>query len=88
MRTLMAAPLAVIVSLGLLTGCGAGPKPVSYQAEVKPLIEKYCMECHVKEGEGAKASGFVVESYDSVMKGTKFGPVIVPGDSLSTHSIC
>ena len=26
----------------------------------------------------------MVDSYDSVMKGTKYGPVIVPGDSLSS----
>ena len=84
MRAEMTVPFAVILSLGLLTGCSGKPKPVSYQADVKPLIDKYCMECHVREGEGAQASGFVVDSYDAVMQGTKYGPVIVPGDSLSS----
>ncbi|MCB1867124.1 MAG: hypothetical protein KDI43_00980 [Gammaproteobacteria bacterium] len=84
MRAQMAVPLTVVLSLGLSVGCDGTPKPVSYGADIKPLIDRYCMECHAKEGEGAKASGFVVDSYDSVMKGTKYGPVIVPGDSLSS----
>jgi hypothetical protein len=68
----------------LLVGCSAGPAPVSFKSEVKPLIDKYCTECHLPGGAGSEASGFITESYESLMKGTKFGPVVVAGDPLSS----
>ena len=67
----------------LLAGCGR-QAPVSFANDVQPIINKHCIECHMKGGKGNVASGFLVESYESVMKGTKFGPVIVPGDPLSS----
>jgi hypothetical protein len=68
----------------LLAGCGSEPAPVSFKSAVKPLVDKYCTECHLPGGAGAQASGFITESYDSLMKGTKFGPVVVAGDPLSS----
>ncbi|MCG8429050.1 MAG: hypothetical protein MI754_16965 [Chromatiales bacterium] len=47
-------------------------------------MDKHCAECHMTGGEGANASGFIVESYETLMKGTKYGPVIVAGDPLSS----
>jgi len=77
-------PLAPALSVILLVGCSAGPATVSFKSEVKPLIDKYCTECHLQGGAGATASGFVTESYASIMKGTKFGPVVVASDPLSS----
>lgn len=71
-------PLALI-----LTGCDNAPV-VSYAQNVRPIIDTHCVECHLPGGQGHVASGFLVESYDSLMKGTKFGPMIVPGDPLSS----
>jgi hypothetical protein len=68
----------------LLAGCSASPDSVSFKSTVKPLLDKYCAECHAKGGAGAEASGFVITSYESIMKGTKFGPVVVAGDPLSS----
>jgi cytochrome c553 len=68
----------------LLAGCSAGPAAVSFKTDVKPIIDTYCTECHTKGGAGDEASGFVTETYDSIMKGTKFGPVVVAGDPLSS----
>ena len=34
--------------------------------------------------EGAQKSGFQIDSYASIMKGTKLGPVIVPGSAESS----
>jgi hypothetical protein len=67
----------------LLSGCGKYAS-VSYEKEVKPIINIHCVECHLNGGKGQVASGFLVESYDSLMKGTKFGPVVVAGDPLSS----
>lgn len=76
--------LASTISAMLLVGCSAGPAAVSFKTEVKPLIDKYCTECHLKGGAGVEASGFATDTYESVMKGTKFGPVVVAGDPLSS----
>ena len=70
----------VLVGIGL-AGC---ERQVSYAADVQPLLDKYCIECHANTGEGEAASGFAVDDYQAVMKGTKFGPVIVPGSSMSS----
>lgn len=76
--------LSSTLCISLLVGCSAGPAPVSFKSEVKPLVDKYCTECHLPGGAGAEASGFITESYTSLMKGTKFGPVVVAGDPLSS----
>ncbi len=58
--------------------------PVSFSKEIKPILDANCLECHDGSGEGSAASGFSVKTYDSIMKGTKFGPVIEPGSSVSS----
>lgn len=69
----------------LLAGCGAdADKSVSYQRDVHPVLAKHCLDCHKHGGPGVEKSGFSVESYQALMKGTKFGPVVVPGSSLSS----
>ena len=76
--------LVSVFSTMLLVGCGAQEATVSFQNDVQPLISKYCSECHVPGGDGAVKSGFVIDTYASVMKGTKYGPVVVAGDPLSS----
>lgn len=68
----------------LIAGCGSEPD-VSFAQDVRPVLEKHCADCHLGSGEGVEASGFVVEGYDDVMKGTNLGPVIVSGDPLSSN---
>ena len=65
----------------VLAGC---ERDVSYTADVQPIFDSYCVQCHTATGEGGAASGFVVDNYDTVMKGTNFGPVVVPGSSMSS----
>ena len=72
------------ISAALLMGCSAEPAPVSFKSDIKPVIEKYCVECHLPGGTGADESGFITESYETLMEGTKFGPVVVAGDPLSS----
>jgi hypothetical protein len=60
------------------------PAPVSFKSDIKPIIDKYCTECHLAGGAGTEASGFITQDFDSIMKGTKFGPVVVAGDPLSS----
>jgi hypothetical protein len=69
----------------LLTACTQQPRQVSFKEEVRPILDKNCAECHLPpDGQGYVKSGFSVASYQDLMKGTKFGAVIKPGDSMTS----
>lgn len=63
---------------------GCAEPVVSYSTDVQPIFDEHCIECHERTGEGVVASGFSVQDYDNVMKGTEFGSVVVPGSSISS----
>lgn len=64
----------------LISGCAT--QQVSYQEDVFPIFESRCIKCHVSpDGIGYKATGLEMDSYESLMQGTFYGPVIVAGDS-------
>ena len=73
--------LVLIASFGALAGC---EREVSYTEDVQPILFTSCLSCHDKDSEGYLTSGFSLDSYDAVMKGTKFGAVVVPGSSESS----
>ncbi len=80
-----AIPTLMAVSLfGLLAGC---EKAVSFDAEVTPILDRYCTSCHQPGGDGHSASGLSTASYADLMAGTKFGPVVVAGDTLNSNLI-
>jgi len=72
--------------LTALAGC-TGEAAVSYSQEVKPIIQANCISCHEEGGAGYEASGFSMASYDELMKGTQFGPMIIAGDSAGSNMI-
>ncbi len=76
-------PIISIVMLAAaavaLTGCKS-EKTVSFSQDVQPIIEKHCIDCHREGGSGYEASGFAMDSYDGVMKGTRNGPMVIAGD--------
>lgn len=57
---------------------------VSYKNDVVPILHDYCMSCHEPGGKGYQKSGLDMRSYQSLMKGTRFGTVIKPGDSFTS----
>lgn len=65
-------PLAMIA-------CNKEPA-VSFSQDVRPVLDQNCIECHDMGGKGQVASGLDMSSYDSLMKGTRFGPMIIAGD--------
>jgi hypothetical protein len=75
--------IAIPVALALVAG-SCGPSPVGFTTDVKPILDRHCAECHLQGGDGTKASGFQVDDHRAVMAGTRFGPVVVPGDPLSS----
>lgn len=64
-----------------LFGC---ERQISFAEDVQPVFLENCIECHDKVGEGLATSGFSLRDYDSVMKGTKFGAVVIPESSISS----
>ena len=75
--------IAVSVTLAVL-GAGCVRQEVSFTKKVHPILQKNCITCHAPGGEGYAVSGFSVQTYEGVMKGTKLGSVILPGSSISS----
>jgi len=63
----------------LMTACNSEPT-VSYSQDVKPILDKNCLECHQAGGAGTVASGFEMSNYEGLMKGTNFGPMVIADD--------
>ena len=57
---------------------------VSYQKDVVPILDKHCKYCHTPGQAGYVVSGFELGTYETLMKGTQFGPVVLPGDPLTS----
>jgi hypothetical protein len=80
--------IKLLFNVGILVICvqllGCGQAAVSFSADVQPIFQRHCIECHDKTGEGVAASGFSMHDYDNIMKGTNFGPVVIPGSSISS----
>lgn len=52
---------------------------ISYAEDIVPIFKGWCFSCHEPGGEGYRASGVDLSNYDGLMKGTKLGPVVIPG---------
>ena len=74
---------AASIALPLLAGCQRSPE-ISYVKDVAPILDKHCKACHVAGQAGYVVSGFELESYETLMKGTQYGPVVLPGDPLTS----
>ncbi len=69
-----------------LAGC-AQEEPVSFVHDVKPILDQNCIACHQEGGAGYEASGFSMKTYDTLMTGTQFGPMVIAGDSEGSNMI-
>jgi hypothetical protein len=68
-----------------LAGCAAQPR-VSFQKDVYPILENNCLACHIPpQGKGYLKTHLNMQSYETLMQGTVYGQVVLPGDSR--HSI-
>lgn len=78
--------LAWVSAALIMVSVGGGyvKKQISFRQDVHPILRKNCATCHAPGGLGFAASGFSVESFDTVLRGTKLGPVVVPGSSVSS----
>ncbi len=58
--------------------CAAQPQ-MSYSEDIAPVFRGWCVSCHQPDGEGYKASGLDLRTYEGLMKGTKYGPMVIAG---------
>jgi len=72
-----------LVVTGSLIGCAKAPV-ASFQNDVKPILDANCAACHQPGAEAADATGLLLDSYEGVMRGTRFGRVVIPGDNLTS----
>lgn len=76
--------LVAVALVAVIAVAACSPKTVSYGKDVQPILSKHCAECHAPGKPGFEASGFDTTSYDAVMKGGKFGPLVKPGDAFTS----
>src|SRR5262245_62835468 len=50
---------------------------VSFESDVLPIFKSNCIRCH---GSEVKTKDLDLSSYESIIKGSESGPVIVPGE--------
>lgn len=84
MTRLSIAVISVLAAAAIAGGCSRKEETVSFKADVMPILQENCMQCHDAVGQGTAASGFSVVSYNGVMQGTQYGPVVIPGDPDSS----
>lgn len=81
-----------IGAVGLLSfeAAGEAGKPtkkptMSFEEDVMPIFKGRCVDCHQPGGAGFEASGLDLQTYAGLMKGTKFGPMVIAGDAQASN---
>lgn len=62
-----------------ITRACAAEAGLSYSEDIAPVFRGWCVSCHQAGGEGLKQSGLDLTTYEGLMKGTKYGPMVVAG---------
>lgn len=80
--------LASLIGIGVFPAvkeaCAAQPT-MSFAEDVMPIFRGRCISCHQPGGQGFERSGLDLTTYAGVMKGTKNGPMVIPGDAQSSN---
>jgi hypothetical protein len=63
----------------------ASYKVVSFRQDVFPIFRAHCLPCHQPGGLGYEKSGLDLRTYEGLMKGTKYGSIVVPGDAFMSN---
>jgi len=83
-RLLLGGAVVALLASSAFASSAPGQEAVSYKNDVLPIIHDYCLSCHQPGGKGYEKSGLDMRTYQSLMKGTRFGTVIKPGDSFTS----
>jgi hypothetical protein len=71
---------------GLVVGAApeAAQKDVTFAQQIKPILEKSCLECHGAKQAKAKLR---LDTLEGALKGGEDGKVVLPGDSAQSALI-
>ena len=83
-RTLLSTTVLAAVAW---SSAASAEEQVSYKLDVQPILQSRCFECHGPGGQGYEASGLDLTTYKGLMKGTKHGAIVVPGDPFTSNLI-
>ncbi len=75
---------AVVLSTAAL-GAATKKPTVSFSEDIFPILQIRCQSCHQAGHEGYERSGLKLDSYEDLMKGTKFGRIVEPGDEATSN---
>jgi mono/diheme cytochrome c family protein len=90
-RNLTAAAIAfgaaclVIVDVAAPSAQLCAAEPQSFSEDILPIFKGRCASCHQSGGAGYEKSGLDLTTYEGLMKGTKFGAMVVPRDPESSN---
>jgi uncharacterized membrane protein len=59
----------------------SGGATVSFANDILPIIQSRCINCH---GGDRTEEGLSLKTYADIMKGSKNGPVVTPGDAANS----
>ncbi|MBF0175499.1 MAG: hypothetical protein HQL63_01435 [Magnetococcales bacterium] len=62
----------------------AAANETSFANDIQPILVYRCLECHAEGGKGEVESGLRLDTYEGLMKGTKNGKIIIPGNALAS----
>ena len=79
--------LGACVVLSVFGQPARAAEAISYADDVFPIVQVRCLACHIPGGAGLAASGLDMRTHEGLLKGTKFGPVVVPGDPYTSNLI-
>lgn len=87
----IALALIALMGIGLLEISTAQAETtsntISYKDDVQPIVQIRCMECHMPGGPGLIMSGLDMTSYEGLMRGTKYGPMVMPGKANASNLV-
>jgi hypothetical protein len=63
--------------------CAAEPQ--SFSEDILPILKGRCAGCHESGGAGYEKSGLDLTTYEGLMKGTKFGAMVIARDPESSN---
>ncbi len=82
----LSAVTAVLILAGTLSS-DAIADTISFKEDVLPIMQIRCVACHQPSGQGYETSGLDLRTYEGLMKGTKHGPVVLPGRPFTSNLI-
>ena len=63
---------------------GTANAGVSFAKDIMPILQTYCISCH---GGEKTSKGLDLKTFTSLMAGSQFGAVVVPGDAANSKLV-